>query len=112
SGRYAFADYARDVVAVCDQIASHCETGERPIVIGASLGGIASMLAEGELQVGTMQALVLVDITPRIDPQGVSKVIDFMAERMHEGFSTIEEAAEAVARYLPNRTRPPSVEGL
>lgn len=112
SGRYAFADYARDVVAVCDQIAAGDKSGERPVVIGASLGGIASMLAEGELQAGTMQALVLVDITPRLDPQGVSRVIDFMAERMHDGFSTLEEAAEAVARYLPNRTRPPSIDGL
>ncbi|MBA5777624.1 alpha/beta hydrolase [Stappia sp. F7233] len=109
-GAYAFDDFARDVIAMSGQIAS--ETGDRPIVIGASLGGIASMLAEGAHCPGALSALVLVDITPRVDPNGVSKIIDFMAERMHDGFATVEEAADAIASYLPHRARPSNLEGL
>lgn len=108
--KYAFADFARDVVALSDQIAG--QAGARPIAIGASLGGIASMLAEGALRPGSLAALVLVDITPRVDRGGVAKIIEFMAERMHDGFESVEEAAEAIAGYLPHRARPSSLEGL
>lgn len=109
-GRYDFRDYGRDVVAVSDALAA--EGGERPVGIGASLGGIASLLAEGRLRPGTLSALVLVDITPRVDPNGVNRVISFMAERMHEGFADVEEAADAIAEYLPHRARPSSLDGL
>eukprot|EP00873_Tetraselmis_striata_P008428 jgi/Tetstr1/428692/TSEL_018680.t1 len=86
--------------------------GRRPIAIGASLGGIASLLAEGALKPGTLSALVLVDITPRMDPSGVNKIISFMSERMHDGFGSVEEAADAIASYLPHRSRPKSLDGL
>ncbi|WP_346432244.1 alpha/beta hydrolase [Breoghania sp. L-A4] len=59
-----------------------------------------------------MRALVLVDVVPRMDPEGVSKITGFMAERMREGFATVGEAAEAVAAYLPQRRRPKNTEGL
>ena len=55
---------------------------------------------------------MLVDITPRMDPDGVAKVQGFMGERMAEGFATLEEAAEAIASYLPHRKRPTSLDGL
>jgi pimeloyl-ACP methyl ester carboxylesterase len=110
SGAYDFTDFARDVVSVSDLIVS--ETGVRPIAIGASLGGIAALLAEGRLQPGTLSALVLVDVTPRMDPSGVDRIISFMAERMHEGFASVEEAADAIASYLPHRRRPSNLDGL
>jgi pimeloyl-ACP methyl ester carboxylesterase len=81
------------------------------VAVGASLGGIASMLAEGRHN-GTFSALVLVDITPRVDLDGVAKVQGFMREHAHEGFASVAEAAEAVAAYLPHRPRPRSNEGL
>jgi pimeloyl-ACP methyl ester carboxylesterase len=56
--------------------------------------------------------VVLVDVTPRMDPAGVAKVQGFMRARMEEGFASIEEAADAVAEYLPHRKRPPTTEGL
>lgn len=110
SGNYDFSDFASDVVRVSDSIAA--DTGMRPIAIGASLGGIASLLAEGRLRPGTLSALVLVDITPRMDPSGVNKVISFMSARMEDGFASIEEAADAIATYLPHRKRPSSLDGL
>lgn len=109
-GRYAFALYAEDLVAVARQIFERF--GHKPVVVGASLGGIAGMLAAGGPHGGMFSALVLVDITPRIDPDGVAKVQGFMRQHVKEGFVSIEEAAEAVAAYLPHRKRPPSAEGL
>jgi pimeloyl-ACP methyl ester carboxylesterase len=85
-------------------------------VIGASLGGIASLLAEGAAEAAgkgpVFSALVLVDITPRVDAAGVAKIQGFMRAHAKEGFATIGEAAQAVADYLPHRPRPRSHEGL
>jgi pimeloyl-ACP methyl ester carboxylesterase len=90
--------------------------GARAVVIGASLGGIASLLAAGEAQdpIGApiFAALVLVDITPRVDLGGVAKVQGFMRAHARDGFGSVEEAADAVAGYLPHRPRPRSNEGL
>ena len=89
--------------------------GKRPIAIGASLGGIASLLAEGEAdKAGTgpvFASIVLVDITPRVNREGVAKIQGFMRERAGEGFATVAEAADAVAAYLPHRPRPRSMRG-
>ena len=55
---------------------------------------------------------MLVDITPRMDPEGVAKIQGFMGARMEEGFASLEEAADAIAGYLPHRKRPRSLDGL
>ena len=74
------------------------------------------MLAEGESLRDSgehlLSSLVLVDITPRVDYEGVAKVQGFMRAHAKEGFATIDEAADAVAEYLPHRPRPKSNEGL
>ncbi|WP_428641103.1 alpha/beta fold hydrolase [Roseibium sp.] len=110
SGNYAFQDFARDLVSVTRRVREF--HGSRPVVVGASLGGFAGMLAEGRKNNGGMAALVLVDITPRIDMDGANKVLGFMGEKVEEGFASVEEAAEAIARYLPNRKRPKDLSGL
>ena len=88
----------------------------KPAVIGASLGGMAAMVAEGEAAKKGLppcfSALVLVDVTPRFDPSGAMKIQGFMRARAQEGFASIDEAADAVAEYLPHRPRPASTEGL
>jgi pimeloyl-ACP methyl ester carboxylesterase len=112
-GAYAFADFASDLRAVAGELTKR--SGQRPIVIGASLGGIAALLAEGAAERDNKQvfsALVLVDITPRVDPSGVDKIHGFMRAHSREGFASIVEAADAVAQYLPHRPRPRSHEGL
>ena len=113
-GAYAFSDYAADVKAVAAELARR--SGAKPIVIGASLGGIAALLAEGQSErdgsTNLFSALVLVDITPRVDPTGVDKVLGFMRANAEQGFASIAEAAQAVADYLPQRPRPKSHEGL
>ncbi|WP_367714624.1 alpha/beta hydrolase [Nitratireductor sp. GISD-1A_MAKvit] len=59
-----------------------------------------------------LEALVLVDITPRLERSGVDRIQGFMGARMEEGFASLEEAADAIAAYLPNRAPPRSLEGL
>jgi len=109
-GDYSFRSFADDLVAVADQIT---ETyGARPVGIGASLGGIASLLAEGESDRTVLSGVVLVDITPRVNRSGVEKILGFMAERSDEGFASLEEAADAISAYLPHRKRPSDLTGL
>jgi len=109
-GHYAFIDYAADLAILLRAIID--EGGRRPVVVGASLGGFAAILSEGDLAPGLMRALVLVDITPRVNLDGVAKVHGFMRERTREGFVSLADAADAVAQYLPHRQRPPTAEGL
>lgn len=110
SGNYGFTDFANDLVAVTRQVQALHRS--RPVVVGASLGGFAGMLAEGKVNPGGLSALVLVDITPRVDMGGVSKIIGFMGDRVEEGFASVEEAADAISRYLPNRSKPKDLSGL
>jgi pimeloyl-ACP methyl ester carboxylesterase len=113
-GAYAFQDFAKDAGALARALAQ--ETGRSAVVIGASLGGIAALLAEGAAAAAgekpLFSALVLVDITPRVDANGVAKIQGFMSAHADEGFASVSEAADAVAAYLPHRPRPRSHDGL
>lgn len=118
-GAYQYDDFAADARVLADTLAER--SGVRPAVVGASLGGMAALLANSEPQErqGEAQskaqhfsALVLVDITPRVDAEGVMKIQGFMRAQLREGFGSIAEAADAVAAYLPHRPRPRSHEGL
>ncbi len=108
-GAYAFFDYAADACALAEQIIQRF--GRPPVAIGASLGGVASLLATHE-RPDLFAGLILVDVTPRMRPEGVGHIQGFMRERAREGFASVEEAADAVAAYLPHRPRPKSNEGL
>jgi pimeloyl-ACP methyl ester carboxylesterase len=94
-----------DTLAVLDQI------GRPAILIGASMGGMTGMLVAETAGPEKVTKLVLVDVVPRYDKDGSARIRDFMASGMH-GFETLEEAADAVAAYLPYRTKPRSPEGL
>jgi pimeloyl-ACP methyl ester carboxylesterase len=50
-------------------------------------------------------------VVPRYEKSGSARIRDFMFSHVH-GFDSLEEAADAVAEYLPHRTRPRSPEGL
>ena len=80
-------------------------------MVGASLGGIAALCAEGESQAALLAAVVLVDVTPRLEPVGVMRILSFMTDRP-EGFASLEEAAGAVAAYREHRARPSDLAGL
>ncbi len=82
-----------------------------PILIGASLGGFTSLLYEGLFDKPHCRAIVLVDIAPTVQPKGVQRVIDFMNAKP-DGFASLDEAADAIAAYLPHRKRPSDLSGL
>ena len=115
SGNYTFKSYAADLLAITRQVTSLCD-GHAPILVGASMGGISGMLAQhvhdGSDSNNLFSALVLVDITPRMASSGVDKIMGFMSKDMRKGFAAVEEAADAIAAYLPNRARPKSLNGL
>ncbi len=82
------------------RLADHA--GRKPIWVGASMGGLIGMVAEAETAGGLFDAMVLVDITPRWEAEGVGRILEFM--RAHpQGFTSVEEARAAVLHYLPHR---------
>ncbi|MBI3436033.1 MAG: alpha/beta hydrolase [Proteobacteria bacterium] len=115
AGDYTFSDFAADCAIVAGALARG-DDGRKPVVIGASLGGIAALLASGRAMgdggAPIFAALVLVDVTPRVDMDGVAKIQGFMRAHAGEGFASIAEAADVVAAYLPHRPRPRSHAGL
>jgi non-heme chloroperoxidase len=85
--------------------------GGRPALVGASLGGITSLTLVGESAVPVAEALVLVDVAPRIEVAGVERIHEFMGGHP-DGFGSLEEVADAIAAYNPHRPRPTNLEGL
>jgi pimeloyl-ACP methyl ester carboxylesterase len=102
-------DYSRDAL-VQDLQCLVSALGERPALIGASMGGATSMIGVGEGRVEA-SALVLVDTAPRTEPSGVAKVKAFMRGTMG-GFRTLEEAADAINAYSPRRNAGAKLDGL
>jgi pimeloyl-ACP methyl ester carboxylesterase len=110
SDRSPTADYS--VEALCgDALQVLYQVGKPAVLIGASMGGLTGILAAHEAGPELVEKLVLVDVVPRFEKDGSARIRDFMASGV-EGFETLEEAADAVAAYLPHRTKPRSAEGL
>jgi len=105
-GDYTLDAFAGDVVAITQQL------GARPALVGASLGGVASLAAIGESEEPIARALVLVDVAPRIEEQGRLRIGAFMAEHMDDGFASLDEVADAIQQYNPHRPRPSDLRGL
>ncbi len=103
-GNYEPESFVGDLRAVCEQLSAP------PVVVGASLGGITGLIAAGE-HPGCIAALVLVDITPNVQPEGIERIVNFMLEKP-DGFASLEEAADSVARYRQHRGRPKDLSGL
>jgi pimeloyl-ACP methyl ester carboxylesterase len=98
-GRYDFTQFIDDLVAVARASAQHGDVA--PVLVGASMGGLVGLCAQA-LHPDLFRALVLVDITPRWESAGVARILAFM--RAHpQGFATFDEAADAIASYLPHR---------
>ena len=106
-GDYTIDAFADDIVEVT------AELPRPPVLVGASLGGIASLLAVGEAddQRAVASGLVLVDIAHRMEEKGRDRVGDFLLNHL-DGFASLEEAADAIAAYNPHRPRPTDLSGL
>lgn len=103
-GDYRLDDFVDDVRRFSRELGT-------PTLVGASMGGLTGMLAEAESARRLISALVLVDIAPRWEESGVTRILEFMKARP-EGFESVAEAARAVAEYLPHREPRRTVEGL
>jgi pimeloyl-ACP methyl ester carboxylesterase len=104
-GRYGIGQFADDVRALADRL------GAAPALVGASLGGLASLVAVGESREQVATALILVDVAPRIEQEGRDKIQGFMRAGMR-GFDSLEDAADSIAAFIPHRPRPKDLSGL
>jgi pimeloyl-ACP methyl ester carboxylesterase len=110
-GDYRLEAFAADLRAIAEALP------RPPIVVGASLGGLTGLWAEAggdpppDGARSVLAALVLVDVAVTLNPSGVHRIVSFM--RAHpDGFASLEEAADAIAGYLPHRPRPRDTSGL
>lgn len=83
----------------------------KPVVVGASLGGLSAMVAQGESLEDVFRAIILVDIVPRMNLDGATNIMNFMGTHLDDGFSDLEEAADVIAQYT-GRPRRKDVSGL
>ena len=104
-GGYEIDRFARDQRELASRLSS------RPVVVGASLGGISAMLAEGESKRPVFRSIVLVDIVPHMDLDAAGRIVGFMGAHMEEGFGSLEEAADVIAEYT-GRPRRRNLAGL
>lgn len=86
---------ASSVVALLDHVGV-----DHAAFVGASLGGITS-LTIAALHPDRVAAIALIDIGHRLEDEGVARIVEFM--QRHESFATLDDAAAAIAEYLPGR---------
>ncbi len=99
-------DYmVEDLICVVEALGGEC-----PTLVGASMGGGVSLVAIGEGRLDAT-ALVLVDMAPRIEPEGSRRIQEFMNQKP-EGFDNLKEVADAISNYQPHRPRPRTLDGL
>ncbi|MDB5970228.1 MAG: alpha/beta hydrolase [Hydrocarboniphaga sp.] len=104
-GDYRFGRFVADLREVLKQLPP------LPALVGASLGGLTGLLAVGESKQPIASGLVLVDVVPKVEREGTGRIHAFMTGNP-DGFATLDEAADAVAAYLPHRPRPRNTGGL
>lgn len=101
---YTYEAMVADLRSIVDTL------DEKPVLVGASMGGLVSLVAQAE-DPDLGRGLVLVDVTPRLEAEGVREITEFM-RRGTEGFATLEDAAEAIRAHTPQRRRAPRMDGL
>jgi pimeloyl-ACP methyl ester carboxylesterase len=106
-GDYSLDAFVDDLRTVVGTLSSP------PVLVGASLGGLASLVAvaEAPVQEDVARAIVLVDVAHRVEESGRDRIGAFMTGNI-DGFASLEEAADAIAAYNPHRPRPKDLSGL
>jgi pimeloyl-ACP methyl ester carboxylesterase len=100
-GDYELPVTARDMDAVVR--ASAGAAGVH--LVGASWGGLTAMVAAPNLMDVGLHSIVLVDVVPHVNMNGSDRIQKFMRRHL-DGFANLEEAADAVAAYRPDKPRP------
>ena len=107
-GDYSLDAFAEDLLSVAAGF------DRPPVLVGASLGGLASMVAIADglgPQTARAGAVVLVDVAHRLEEAGQGRIGDFM-QAAPDGFASLDDVADAVAAYNPHRPRPSDLSGL
>ena len=105
-GDYSIRAYKDDLVSIINEI------GKPARLVGASLGGMASLaLAGDEINSHLCTALIMVDIGIYPDPVGSDRIVSFMLSG-EKGFDSLENVAKSISDYLPHRKKPKDLEGL
>lgn len=107
AGLYDLERLASDLLAV----RTYASAGYPVVAIGASLGGLTILGTHLVAPPDLWAAVVLVDITPRMELHGARRVVAFMGAHP-DGFDTIEDAADVIAAHNPHRPRPANLDGL
>ena len=105
-GDYTIKAYKEDLVSIIKEI------NKPASLIGASLGGMASLLLAGdEVNLNLCTALIMVDIGIYPDPVGSDRIVSFMLSG-EGGFESLEDVAKSISNYLPHRQKPKDLQGL
>jgi pimeloyl-ACP methyl ester carboxylesterase len=110
SDRASDANYTVDALCA-DTLLVLEQIGRPTILIGASMGGMTALPVAYQAGPEKVTKLVLVDVVPRYEKDGSARIREFMSSGLN-GFESLDEAADAVAAYLPHRTKPRSSAGL
>lgn len=100
AGDYGIERYGRDIAEVARQL------GGNVYHVGASLGGNSALVSVGRIAPELFRALVLVDVVPQVDKDGVAEVLGFMGSHLDDGFADLDEASRAVSAYRKQAPRP------
>ncbi|PQA86277.1 MULTISPECIES: alpha/beta hydrolase [Hyphococcus] len=98
-GTYSYTDYARDALVLSDWMGRR--TGVKPHFIGASLGGVAALVAAGKIRQDGFASLTLVDVAPKISEHGFCSIRNFMLGAAKNGFENVSEAAAFLSKHFP-----------
>jgi non-heme chloroperoxidase len=102
---YTEAELAADLVCVIKELKLN-----KPVLVGASLGGMAALTAIG-FEMTEAGALVLVDIVPGFTKSGAARVLQFMAMGA-KGFDSLDEIKAIVKTYQSHRKSSHKSDGL
>ena len=103
-GDYSQDAFVRDLQAVVQALGAL-----RPVLVGASLGAAAALIAAGEALLDAA-ALVMVDFVPTTERAGFERLKAFMAAHA-DGFASLEEVADTISRFRGG-ARPSDLSGL
>ena len=87
--RYQPPVYAQDALRVLDQLSI-----ERAVFLGTSMGGLITMVVAATAP-ARIEAAILNDIGPTIDPRGIARIVSYAGQSEPRG--TWEDAAAALA---------------
>lgn len=96
-GDYRLNAFSEDLVRLLRQV------DPTAALVGASLGGLASLLAAADPWVAPW-ALVLVDIALTPDERGLAPIREFMHANP-DGFGSVDEATTTITRFRGERVR-------